>query len=160
MGVNRKDPRRRLAGIKGKQKSDEPAHDMCVAVAFQIEDGAPFVLTGNLGLEPHLARAAAHLVLVAIGSRVQRIETAAKLDEVAVAVLPLVQIIKILDDLIERRGGPCARPKASRRRLSKTFGETLLNSWALAYQQGKDHWPCLCRMQNAWRPCGRAPPRL
>src|SRR5215472_18303919 len=100
MGVNRKDPRCRLAGIKRKQKSNEPAHDMSVAVTLQIKHGAPPLLLRNLGLEPYLAHAAADLILVAIGGLAQGFETAAKLDKVTVAVLPLVQIVKILDDLI------------------------------------------------------------
>jgi hypothetical protein len=40
---------------------------------------------------------------------IQRFETAAELDQIAIAVLPLVKVIEILDNLVELRGGPQAR---------------------------------------------------
>jgi hypothetical protein len=40
---------------------------------------------------------------------IQRFETAAELDQIAIAVLPLVKVIEILDDPVELVGGPRAR---------------------------------------------------
>src|SRR5579883_3168397 len=88
MGVGCEDPRRGLAGKNGKQKRDQPAHDMGVAVALKIENRA--------------AGAAPHLVAVAIGRGIQRLKPAPELNEVAVAVFPLIEKFEILNDFINR----------------------------------------------------------
>src|SRR5690606_23480857 len=68
------------------------------------------------GLEPDLARAAAHLVgLVARRIR-QRRERAPELDHVAIAIVPLIENREILKDLVNRHcgagalGGGAIRP--------------------------------------------------
>ena len=54
------------------------------------------------GRKPHLAGAALHLVGVAAGRFRQRRQRAAELDQIAVAVVPLLQQSEILDDLVDR----------------------------------------------------------
>src|SRR5579883_2505284 len=102
MGVGCEDPRRWLAGKNGKQKRDQPAHDMGVAVALKIENRAAGAAVYNPCLKPNLACAAPHLVAVAIGRGIQRLKPAPELNEVAVAVFPLIEKFEILNDFINR----------------------------------------------------------
>src|SRR6185503_1705832 len=86
---------------------------MRVAVADEAEarDGAAAI---DVGREPHLADAALHLVgggAVVLG---QRRKLAAKLDDVAVAILPIVEQLEIGEDFLkapDRHGlGNCVHP--------------------------------------------------
>ena len=63
------------------------------------------------GRKPDLAGAALHLVGVVAGGVGQRRQRAAELDQIAVAVVPLLQKFEILDDLVDRHG--CSRGETS-----------------------------------------------
>src|SRR5215203_4226515 len=76
---------------------------MGVAVAVKSKDRTAAAIRFDGRREPHLAGAAPHLVgFVARGLRQWR-QGAAKLDQIAVAVVPLLQEIEILNDLVDRR---------------------------------------------------------
>ena len=96
-----------LAGIEREQDRDQPAHDMGVAVAGEGQHRARRAVRLDRGRKPHLAGAALHLVGVAARGLRQRRQRAAKLDQIAIAVVPLVQQGEILDDLVDRRSVPC-----------------------------------------------------
>src|SRR5947209_17193038 len=92
---------RRPVGIKRQGQRDEAAHDMRVAVAAEMQDGLALRLAGDLRLEPDLACAALHLVGRTMRLFGQRLERAAELDQIAVAVFPLVQELKVFKDLVD-----------------------------------------------------------
>src|SRR5512144_778348 len=82
---------------------------MGVAVAAIIDARLALAAIDALG-EPHLADAAIHLVLGRMLFLRQRLQRAAELDDVAVAVVPLVQKLEIFPDLVDGHDGP--RPLA------------------------------------------------
>jgi hypothetical protein len=93
---------RRLAGIEGEQDGDEPTHDVRVAIAPESEHR--LAVPRGLLDQPDLARAAAHLVFVVVLGRRQRRERLAELDDIAIAVLPIVEEAEILNQILNRRG--------------------------------------------------------
>src|SRR5260370_35443525 len=85
-----------------EQNRDEPAHDMSIAVAGEIQDGSPRTIRTHRGCKPNLAGATLDLVRVRAVALGQRAQASAKLDDIAVAVVPLLEQRKILDDLVDR----------------------------------------------------------
>src|SRR3954451_1001427 len=83
-GVGRDDLSRRSVRIERQRQRDETAHDMRVAVTAEMQDGVAIFLASNLGLEPDLARTALHFVGSIVRLKGQRLERAAKLDQVTV----------------------------------------------------------------------------
>ena len=79
---------------------DQAAHDVGVAVAAEVQHGLG---PGRLDapLEPDLARAAAHLVGIVVRLRRQRRQHPAELDDVAIALVPVVQELEVRDDLVD-----------------------------------------------------------
>jgi len=78
---------------------------MGVAVAGEGERGPALAVRMHGGREPDLARAALDLIrfgAVALGEGSQ---AAPELDDIAVAVVPLLEQRKVVDDLVERRQG-------------------------------------------------------
>ncbi len=92
-----------LAGKHRKQDGDKSAHDMGIAVAGEGEHGPASAVRMHGGREPDLARAALHLVRFGTVALGQRAQAAAELDDIAVAVVPLLEQRKVVDDLVERR---------------------------------------------------------
>ena len=95
-----------LAGVRDtderEQHSDQPAHDMGVAVAEIGQHRLALVVALELARQPDLAGAALHLVgVVAVGVGKGR-QRAAELDQIAVAIVPLIQQREIVDDLVDR----------------------------------------------------------
>ena len=80
----------RPAVVDGGEDGDEAAYDVRVAVGEEGEDRSP-VAALNVGGEPDLAGAAAHLVGVSPQRFGQRRQGAAELDQIAVAILPIVE---------------------------------------------------------------------
>src|SRR6185436_18133 len=80
-----------LAGKHREQDGDEPAHDMSVAVAAEGERRSTLAIGAHGGRKPDLARTALHLVLVRAILVGQRAQSAAQLDDIAVAIVPLLQ---------------------------------------------------------------------
>src|SRR5437763_85797 len=58
----------------------------------------------DLGPEPHLAGAALHLVRLGVQLLGQPFERAPKLDDITIAIVPVVQQGEILRDLVNGRG--------------------------------------------------------
>ena len=96
---------RRLAGIEREQDGDQAAHDMGVAVAGEAQHRAGRAVGQHRGREPNLAGAALHLVRFAAVPLGERGERPAKLDHIAIAVVPLVEQGEIVDDFVDRRHG-------------------------------------------------------
>src|SRR5258706_450980 len=90
------------AGIQRQQDRDQAAHDMRVAIAEIVEVRFAAIAVDLLG-EPDLAGAAVDLVGGGVLGLRHRIQRAAEFDDVAVAVVPLVQQRKIVPDFVDRR---------------------------------------------------------
>src|SRR6478672_13561870 len=75
---------------------------MGVAVALEAEHGSAIGSALCLGCEPHLAGAAANLVSVRAVGLGQAGQAPAELDDVAIAVLPVVEEREVGADRIER----------------------------------------------------------
>jgi hypothetical protein len=107
----------RQPGIKRVQDRDQPAHDDRVAVALEIEPCA-----GPLALDPRpdpdLAGTAVHLRRRDLERVLQRRHRLAHVDHVAIAILPLVEKLERVGDLLEGFGGhhPLPRPRGLRRK--------------------------------------------
>ena len=97
-GVGFHDLAGRTIGIDGQHQAHEPAHDMGVAVAAKGQHGfCARPIHG--GLHPDLAGAASDLVVLIMGSFGQWLQLAAKFDEVAIAIFPLVEQVEVSDDV-------------------------------------------------------------
>src|SRR6476620_1436159 len=112
-GVDVEDGIGGLARIEGEQDGDQPSDDVGVAVADKAQARYAVVWTDSGG-EPHLTHAALHFVGgVPLGLGQGR-QSPAELDDVAIAILPVLEKIKIGNDLIE----VCGRLSFIRRRWS------------------------------------------
>src|SRR6266852_4704779 len=85
-----------LAGEQREQNGDEPAYDMGVAVAGEGEHGTVMAVRTHGGRKPDLARAALHLVRVDAVAGGKRAQAAAELDDITVAVVPLLEQRKVV----------------------------------------------------------------
>src|SRR3954447_5626951 len=89
-----------------EQDCDETAHDVSVAVTAELKNRSAGLIRPNVCGKPHLAGAALDLIpLRAFGFR-QSGERAAELYEIAVAVVPLLQERKILDNFVNVHAAP------------------------------------------------------
>ena len=104
--VGGQDLLRALAGIKRKQNGDQAAHDMGVAVAVEGERRAGGAVRLDMREQPDLAGAASHLVGLGVRAFGQRRQRAAELDDIAIAVVPLIEQREILNDVVD--GGHAA----------------------------------------------------
>jgi hypothetical protein len=102
--IGRQDLARRLARIERKQDGDQPAHDVRIAVAREVQERTGRAVALHFAREPHLAGTALHLVRFASLGLRQRRKAAAELDHIPVAIVPIVQQGEILDDLVDRHG--------------------------------------------------------
>src|SRR6185437_2296126 len=91
---------RALAGIKRNQNSDESSHDVRITVAVEYEHRSAGAVRFHMREEPHLAGAALHLVGFDVRVFRHWRERAAKLDHVAVTVVPLIEQREIVDNLV------------------------------------------------------------
>ena len=64
---------------------------MGIAVAAEMKNGLARTVCARLALDPDLADAAANLVGVVVRRLGQRLQRAAELDDIAVAVLPIIE---------------------------------------------------------------------
>ena len=100
-GIGGEDFARRLVVEERQGDRDETADDERVAVADEMEDGAAVPLLAAGG-EPHLTGAAANLVRLNSISIWQGRELPPKLDDIAIAVFPIVEKLEIRDCLVHR----------------------------------------------------------
>src|SRR5215470_8164097 len=108
-GVGCKNVARRSARIDCEQNGDQAAHDMGVTVADERQHRTALAIGLNARRQPDLTGTTLHLVGIAPVALVERRQRSAELDDIAVAVVPLVQQGKILDDLVCRHGLASAR---------------------------------------------------
>ena len=90
-GVDAEDLLGRPVGKKRDRDRHEPAHEMQIAVAAKVQNRLAGRVPTSFAFEPNLADAAANLVGVVVRGLAQRLERAAQLDDVAIAVLPLLE---------------------------------------------------------------------
>ena len=103
VGVDLQNLIRTFARIEGKQDGDQPADDMGVAFAKEMEvRGA--VAAIDRGCEPNLADAALNLVGGVACVFREWLKGTAKLDDIAIAVLPIVEKLEIGKDRLEAYG--------------------------------------------------------
>ena len=91
-----------MLGKHGKQNGDEATHDVRIAVAGKGEHGPAGAIVAHGCRQPDLAGATLHLVCVGAVAFCQRPQCATEFDEIAIAVVPLFEQGKIVDDLVER----------------------------------------------------------
>ena len=90
----------RLARIDGEQDCDQPTHDVSIAVPDEEEArGAAIGIDGRR--KPDLADAALHLVDCIPHVVGKGLQLPAELDDIAVAILPVVEKLEILTDVLE-----------------------------------------------------------
>src|SRR6185437_14087041 len=94
----------RVVGIEREQDCDQATHDMRVAVAAIFQHGILAAAVELVGY-PDLADAAIYLVLEGVLGFRHRLQRAAELDDIAVAVVPLLQELEIVPDFLDRRHG-------------------------------------------------------
>src|SRR5579863_8904507 len=88
--VDRKNLLRRAIGEKRDRDRDQPPHQVRVAVAAIVEDRPAIAVDLPLALQPDLTDAAPHLIDVTVRGLVERFKRVAKLNDIAIAILPLV----------------------------------------------------------------------
>src|SRR5262249_4546358 len=89
-----------LARIDSEQDRNQSAHDMSIAVAGKSQDRAAGAIRAHSGIEPDLAGAALNLVGIDMRRLRQWRQFAPQLDQIAIAIVPVVQDPKIADDLV------------------------------------------------------------
>src|SRR5260370_3591997 len=77
---------------------------MRVAVATKRQHRAGLAVRLDLGVEPDLAGAALHLVDVVPRLLRKRIQVPPELDDIAVAIVPIIEKREIVDDFLDRHG--------------------------------------------------------
>lgn len=123
--IDRQDFARGFVRIKRQENGDEAPDDMGVGIAAEQKDAFAAARDDVRG-EPHLAGAAFHLVrFVAALFRI-RFERSPEIDDVLVAVVPVLEERKIGDDVFKGRHGPeisrRARPRNGGRDVAKLAG--------------------------------------
>src|SRR5581483_5490075 len=96
----------RLALIHGEEDGNEPAHDMGIAVAEELQDRSCARPLPHGAGEPDLAGAAAHLVGIRPQRFGERRQRSPQLDDVAVAVLPIIEQGEVGANGVEGHAGP------------------------------------------------------
>src|SRR5437868_6272051 len=97
---------------------------MRVAVAKIAQHRLALAVTPKLARQPDLARATLHLVRLRMLGVRHWLQRAAELDDVPVAVVPILQQRKIIPDLVDRRHRTrmsCCGTYIGRRRLESEF---------------------------------------
>ena len=100
---------------------------MCASLSPSKRSIGPAPPSGdNMAHQPDLAGAAAHLVGLIVGGLRQRRQRAPELDDIAVAVVPLVEQFEILDDLVDCGHGANSSDMRFRRASHRYIGSCLL----------------------------------
>ena len=102
-GVGGKDVLGAFAGVQREQDRDQSAYNMGVAVAVEAQRRAGGAIRFHMGEQPDLAGATAHLVGFGVSAFRQRRQRAAELDDVTIAVVPLIEQGEILNDFVNGR---------------------------------------------------------
>src|SRR6516165_5146128 len=89
-----------FARIDGEQDCNQSAHDMGIAIADKSQHWAARAVRAHSGVEPDLARATLNLVGIAMRRLRQRRQFAPQLNQIAIAIVPVVQDRKIAEDLL------------------------------------------------------------
>src|SRR6202048_3020255 len=110
-GVGAEDLLGRGAGVQRQQDRYQPPHDVGVAVAEIFQQGFVAPAAVDLPGKPDLAGAALHLVGGGMLGFGHRIEHASEFDDVPVAVVPILQQLKIIPDFVDRHWFPRSIPK-------------------------------------------------
>jgi hypothetical protein len=106
-GIERDDLPRRTPRKEREDEGDEAAHDQRVAVAAKRQHRRAGGVMDAARIQPDLADAAAHAIFFGAGGLRQWLQRAAKLDQIAIAILPIVEKFEIADDLVDiRRHSP------------------------------------------------------
>ena len=103
LGVGRQDFANGAVRIERKRDGDKAAHQVRVAVAPIMEHPFPGRIRASAKLKSHLADAAAHLVGLIMSGLAQRLQCAAKIDDIAISVLPIVEDFEIAANLFNTR---------------------------------------------------------
>jgi hypothetical protein len=105
-----KDVTRMPSRKQRQQNCDEPAHNVRIAVAYKLQHRSPGAVGSHFCGKPNLACATLNLVdtrAVTFGKRRERLP---ELDEIAIAVVPLIKQGKIVYDLINHHAALWASP--------------------------------------------------
>jgi hypothetical protein len=100
-GVGSEDFAGSLVGIERDSDRRQAAHQMRIAVAAIMKHRLSGRVHVGFELKPDLTDASAHFVRVVMGFLAERLERAAEIENVAVAVLPIVKEGEIFADRFE-----------------------------------------------------------
>ena len=89
--------------IREKRDRDrnQPANEMRVAVTAIMQDRLAVAARSRLAFQPHLTDAAPHLVALIVGRLAKRLEGMTEFDDIAIAILPIVEGGEIVADGLE-----------------------------------------------------------
>ena len=90
-GVGSQDFANGAVRIERKRDGDKAAHQVRVAVAPIMEHPFPGRIRASAKLKPHLADAAANFIRVVVGSLAQGLERPTEFENIAIAILPVVE---------------------------------------------------------------------
>jgi hypothetical protein len=80
---------------------DQPANDVRVTVAAIMQDHLAVGARSRLAFQPYLTDAAPHLVAFIVGRLAKRLEGMTEFDDIAIAILPIVEGGEIVADGLE-----------------------------------------------------------
>src|SRR5436190_23903423 len=89
-----------LARIESEQDCNQSAHNMGITIAGKSQHWAARAVRAHSGVEPDLARAALNFVGMAMRRLRQRRQFAPQLNQIAIAIIPVVQDREIANDLV------------------------------------------------------------
>src|SRR6185312_14307813 len=101
LGIDGKDLAGALAGIEGEQDGHQATHDVGIRIALKPHDGIRTFAA--LGKEPDLANAALHPVRVVTRLIRKRWQRFTEFDDIAVAILPIIEEGKVVANGLDRR---------------------------------------------------------
>ena len=96
--INGQDFRRSVAGIKRQHDRDQAAHDMSIRIAEEDQFG--IVAVAARRMQPDLADAAGNLVHIIARMLGVGCESAAEFNDVAVALLPIIEEGEVVLDAL------------------------------------------------------------
>ena len=86
---------------KRDRDRDQSAHKVRIAVASKMKDRLAGGARSRLAFQPHLTDAAPHLVDFIVGCLAKRLEGMTEFDDIAIAILPIVEGGEIVADDLE-----------------------------------------------------------
>src|SRR4051812_2745395 len=153
--VRVQDGLRLLPGIQRDQEGDEPFGNMRVAVGLEVQHG-PGPAARHVDVEPDLALAAGHKLMVAMRLGGQRRQHAPELHHVLELLVPLLEELEIGQDIVDGRQHNARTWVARRYRASRQGwgpAATRLRAWPAAYERVSAR---PCRALRREEPGGRA----